>query len=94
MNIPDDALQALLRPALAERDGLTRQRALYMALRDAILNGTLKAHSLLPGSRVLAKTLAVSRNTVNASLEQLVIEGFVQRERQAGIEARQCACCT
>ncbi len=82
MNIPDDALQALLRPALAERDGLTRQRALYMGLRDAILNGTLKAHSLLPGSRVLAKTLAVSRNTVNASLEQLAIEGFVQRERQ------------
>jgi hypothetical protein len=29
MNIPDDALQALLRPALAERAGLTRQRALY-----------------------------------------------------------------
>jgi hypothetical protein len=24
MNIPDDALQALLRPALAERAGLTR----------------------------------------------------------------------
>jgi GntR family transcriptional regulator/MocR family aminotransferase len=37
MNIPDDALQALLRPALAERNGLTRQRALYVALRDAIL---------------------------------------------------------
>ena len=82
MNIPDDALQALLRPALAERAGLTRQRALYMALRDAIRSGTLKAHSLLPGSRVLAKTLAVSRNTVNAALEQLAIEGFVQRERQ------------
>ncbi len=82
MNIPDDALQALLRPALAERNGLTRQRVLYVALRDAILNGTLKAHSLLPGSRVLAKTLAVSRNTVNAALEQLAIEGFVQRERQ------------
>jgi len=82
MNIPDDALQALLRPALAERAGLTRQRALYMALRDAIRGGTLKAHSLLPGSRVLAKTLAVSRNTVNAALEQLAIEGFVQRERQ------------
>jgi GntR family transcriptional regulator/MocR family aminotransferase len=31
---------------------------------------------------VLAKTLAVSRNTVNAALEQLAIEGFVQRERQ------------
>lgn len=82
MNIPDDALLALLRPALAERAGLTRQRALYMALRDAIRSGTLKAHSLLPGSRVLAKTLAVSRNTVNVALEQLAIEGFVQRERQ------------
>lgn len=82
MNIPDDALQALLRPALAERGGLTRQRALYVALRDAVLNGTLKAHVLLPGSRVLANTLDISRNTVNAALEQLAMEGFVQRERR------------
>lgn len=82
MNIPDDALQALLRPVLNNRNGLTRQRVLYLTLRDAILSGTLKASSLLPGSRVLAKDLAVSRNTVNAALEQLAMEGFVQRDRQ------------
>ncbi len=43
MNIPDDALQALLRPALLGRAGLTRQRVIYLTLRDAILSGTLKA---------------------------------------------------
>jgi len=82
MNIPDDALQALLRPVLADRGGLTRQRVLYLTLREAILRGTLKAHSQLPGSRLLAKELGISRNTVNAALEQLAIEGFVQRSRQ------------
>lgn len=82
MNIPDEALKALLRPALDERGGLTRQRVLYLTLRDAILSGRLKADSLLPGSRVLAKDLAVSRNTVNAALEQLAIEGFVERKPQ------------
>jgi GntR family transcriptional regulator/MocR family aminotransferase len=82
MNIPDDALQALLRPMLDNRDGATRQRVLYLTLRNAILSGTLKAYSLLPGSRVLAKDLSVSRNTVNAALEQLAIEGFVLRDRK------------
>ncbi|MGY6030768.1 MocR-like pyridoxine biosynthesis transcription factor PdxR [Phytobacter sp. AG2a] len=82
MNIPDEALEALLRAALNRRGRLTRQRALYLTLREAILSGRLKADSLLPGSRALAKALTVSRNTINAALEQLTIEGFVARERQ------------
>jgi GntR family transcriptional regulator/MocR family aminotransferase len=82
MNIPDEALKALLCPALDERNGLTRQRVLYLTLRDAILSDRLKADSLLPGSRILAKDVGVSRNTVNAALDQLAIEGFVARERQ------------
>ena len=82
MNIPDEALEALLHAALNTRGRLTRQRALYLTLREAILSGRLKADSLLPGSRALAKALTVSRNTINAALEQLTIEGFVARERQ------------
>ncbi len=62
--------------------GATRQRVLYVALRDAVLSGALKANSQLPGSRVLAQALALSRNTVNAALEQLAIEGYVLRDRQ------------
>lgn len=82
MNIPEDGLYALLRQALEARGNLTRQRSLYMALRDAVRQGVLKAGSQLPGSRVLAAALSVSRNTVNAALEQLAIEGYVLRDRQ------------
>ncbi|TDT60658.1 GntR family transcriptional regulator/MocR family aminotransferase [Enterobacter sp. AG5470] len=82
MNIPEEGLYALLRQALAARVGVTRQRALYVALRDAVLSGALKANSQLPGSRVLAQALTLSRNTVNAALEQLAIEGYVLRDRQ------------
>ncbi|MGY5958130.1 PLP-dependent aminotransferase family protein [Kosakonia sp. BK9b] len=82
MNIPDDELYALLHRALAARDGGTRQRSLYLALRDMVLNVRLKPHSQLPGSRVLAQALGVSRNTVNAALEQLAVEGYVLRDRQ------------
>lgn len=82
MNIPEEGLYALLRRALEERASLTRQRALYVALRDAVRQGMLKPGSLLPGSRVLAERLHISRNTVNAALEQLAVEGYVLRDRQ------------
>lgn len=82
MNIPEDGLYALLRRALKDRASLTRQRALYVALRDAVRQGMLKPGSLLPGSRVLAEMLNISRNTVNAALEQLAVEGYVLRDRQ------------
>lgn len=82
MNIPDEALYALLLPALAERGNETRQRALYHALRQAILRGQLKANSRLPGSRSMAQRLVLARNTVNAALDQLTSEGFLLRTRQ------------
>ena len=82
MNIPDDALYALLRPALARRGGETLQRTLYLTVRDAILNGTLAARSRLPGSRALSRQLELSRNTVNAALEQLATEGYLHRDRR------------
>ncbi|MCS5931807.1 GntR family transcriptional regulator [Klebsiella pneumoniae subsp. pneumoniae] len=60
----------------------TLQRALYHTLRDAILQGTLTARCRLPGSRVMAERLHLSRNTVNAALEQLALEGYLTRSRQ------------
>jgi GntR family transcriptional regulator/MocR family aminotransferase len=60
----------------------TLQRALYLALREAILHGRLQAESRLPGSRVMARQLGLSRNTVNAALEQLTLEGYLLRNRQ------------
>ncbi|MGQ3904224.1 MocR-like pyridoxine biosynthesis transcription factor PdxR [Mixta calida] len=81
MNIPDDAFFTLLERALAQRGSLTRQRLIYQVLRDAILDGRLRAQSRLPGSRIIAQRLALSRNTINAALEQLTLEGYLLRDR-------------
>ncbi|EOV3155570.1 MULTISPECIES: PLP-dependent aminotransferase family protein [Enterobacter cloacae complex] len=82
MNIPGDEFYTLLNAALKARGEETLQRALYHALREAILCGRLHAGSRLPGSRLLAQQLSLSRNTVNAALEQLTLEGYLLRNRQ------------
>ncbi len=82
MNIPGDELYALLHAALKKRGQETLQRALYLALREAILGGRLRSGSQLPGSRTLAQQISVSRNTVNAALDQLTLEGYLLRNRQ------------
>ncbi|RTN56256.1 MocR-like pyridoxine biosynthesis transcription factor PdxR [Enterobacter ludwigii] len=82
MNIPGDEFYTLLNAALKARGEETLQRALYHALREAILCGKLHAGSRLPGSRMLAQQLSLSRNTVNAALEQLTLEGYLLRNRQ------------
>ena len=81
MNIPDDAFYRLLESALQQRGGETLSRALYHALRNAILDGQLQARSRLPGSRAIAHQLGVSRTTMNAALEQLTTEGYLLRDR-------------
>ncbi|WP_297119631.1 PLP-dependent aminotransferase family protein [uncultured Enterobacter sp.] len=82
MNIPSDDFYTLIHAALAHRGAETLQRALYHALREAILCGRLQAESRLPGSRVIAQQLSLSRNTVNAALEQLTLEGYLRRSRR------------
>lgn len=82
MNIPGDELYTLLHAALKKRGQETLQRALYLALREAILSGRLRSGSQLPGSRTLAQQISVSRNTVNAALDQLTLEGYLLRNRQ------------
>lgn len=82
MNIPDDPFFALLSRSLQARGTETLQRSLYTALREAIMQGQLQAQSWLPGSRAIAERLQVSRNTVNAALEQLAMEGYLRRDRR------------
>ncbi|MBR8176802.1 GntR family transcriptional regulator, partial [Burkholderia ambifaria] len=53
------------------------QRQLLRRVRGAMPAGTR-----LPGTRALAETLGVSRNTTAAVYEQLVAEGFLQSDRR------------
>jgi GntR family transcriptional regulator/MocR family aminotransferase len=49
----------------------------YAALRTEILSGRLVAGQRLPSSRVLAKYLSASRNTVLEAFERLAAEGYL-----------------
>jgi GntR family transcriptional regulator/MocR family aminotransferase len=51
---------------------------LYQELRRSILTGRLGAGQRIPSTRVLAKSLGVSRATVTLSYEQLISEGYLE----------------
>lgn len=51
---------------------------IYRQLRDAILDGRLKAGERLPATRALARNLAVSRSTVTSAYERLTGEGLAE----------------
>ncbi len=65
-------------------EGVPLYRRLYRQLRAHILAGHLPAGARLPASRTFASDLRVSRNTVEAAIAQLVVEGFVERRVGAG----------
>lgn len=57
---------------------------IYSQLRWAILSGRLKSGQRLPASRVLAKSLGLSRTTVIQGYDQLISEGYLQTRPGAG----------
>ncbi|RTL27466.1 MAG: PLP-dependent aminotransferase family protein [Rhodocyclaceae bacterium] len=54
------------------------------AIRQLILDGALDVGKPLPASRTLAKSLGVSRDTVELSYGQLHAEGFIERRVGSG----------
>ena len=52
-------------------------RALYAALRDAMLHGRLLPGARLPSTRDLGRQLDISRGTVVAVYAQLASEGYL-----------------
>ncbi len=54
------------------------------AVRQLILDGTLEVGRPLPASRALARSLDVSRDTIEAAYRQLHAEGFIERRVGAG----------
>jgi GntR family transcriptional regulator/MocR family aminotransferase len=59
-------------------------RQVYRALRGAILSGRIGAGERLPGSRLLARELGISRNTVLQACEQLLAEGYATGRARSG----------
>lgn len=70
-----------LRPALP---GEALHARVARTLREAVLAGQLPEGTRLPGHRVLAARLGVSRNTLTDALEQLGAEGYVQASARSG----------
>ncbi|WP_228895786.1 PLP-dependent aminotransferase family protein [Acidovorax sp. Leaf73] len=54
------------------------------AIRQLILDGALDVATPLPASRALAKSLDVSRDTVESAYSQLHAEGFIERRVGSG----------
>lgn len=57
---------------------------LYEYLKLEIHSGTLKAGQKLPSVRNLAEQIGVSRNTVDASYQQLLAEGYLEGRIRSG----------
>ena len=71
-------------PTLVRGTGVSLERQLAQAYREAILEGRLPGGSRLPSSRDLAATMGIHRNTVVSALEGLVAEGCLQSVRGSG----------
>ncbi len=73
-------------PSIGKLDRSAGQlgRQLSRLLREAIQRGELKPGELLPSTRHLASSLAVSRGTVLEAFEQLIAEGYLEAQAGAG----------
>jgi|SRR6185312_6822582 len=81
------ALLARLRDGVGEQDaGLPRYKRLRGAIAELVATGVLKPGALLPGERVLADALGLSRVTVRTAIAALVEEGLVRRQHGSKTE--------
>src|SRR5579863_7335627 len=79
---PDTASSLFL--ALARGRGEPLFRRISRAIVDEIRKGRLRPGERLSGSRTLAASLGVNRNTVLAAYEELASEGWTQPSRASG----------
>lgn len=57
---------------------------IYLQIKKEILDGSRKEGEVLEGTRGLAKTLHVSRNTVDCAYSQLLAEGYIASKKGIG----------
>jgi GntR family transcriptional regulator/MocR family aminotransferase len=65
-------------------DDAPLHRQLYDGFRDAILTGRLSPGGKIPSSRLLARELRLSRNTVALAFAQLHAEGYIEGQLRSG----------
>jgi len=79
-------LELFIPPIVLDRtSGLSLHRQIHHQIAQAIGGGTIHYESRLPSTRVMARLLGVSRNTVLAAYEDLAADGLVQGKRGAGM---------
>ena len=64
------------------------QRQIYGQIAQAIRGGAIPGGVRLPSSRVLARLLGVSRNTVLAAFDDLAADDLLRGEKGAGMRVR------
>lgn len=67
-----------------QKTGLSKYLHISNLFREHILQGDFPAGNFLPTTRLLAKTLGVSRSTIIKAYEQLQIEGLIEAKQGAG----------
>ncbi|QWK81372.1 PLP-dependent aminotransferase family protein [Ochrobactrum sp. BTU1] len=70
--------------ALPANAAMPLHARIQRAIRQLIIDGALSSGRPLPASRMLAKSLQVSRDTVEAAYTQLHAEGFIDRRVGSG----------
>lgn len=73
-----DLASALDSLTLDHQATLPLRQQLYEKVRQAILKGLLRPGQRIPSTRLLAKTLGISRTTATQSYEQLLNEGYIE----------------
>ena len=73
------------RPALDAGSGLTLPAQIAAAVRADVATGALRPGEPMPSSRALARTLGVSRGTVEASYDQLLAEDYLLSRPRSGM---------
>ena len=69
---------------LKKAPGVPLYEALYRAIREDILSGSLTAGEKLPSKRALAENLEISKITVEAAYSQLLAEGYISAREKVG----------
>lgn len=73
---------------LDRASGIPLHRQIYGQIAQAIRSGSMPHASRLPSTRVMARLLGISRNTVLAAYDELVSNDLVYGKRGAGMRVK------